>query len=366
MKQSKLTRQVAWAIKDTGGLCRVPEWYDKESGERKIKDHIQFISLFPDCFNNALSEVKQNVITVPKKSKFVMSIHPYDFVTMSFNTLGWKSCFHPSGDYAHSALSVMVDDTTMITYVPSESFEPNPTPCFINNKRFRAMVHFDDTFKAVLLNKVYPSNLKSYKEMTVNAINRADILGARIQIAERANWDTDVSSSVYDDTSSGSGFLMVHKEHDLDFRTLSFGVGRDMPCMSCGQLSEHGEDGEWHCSSCRGEEEESDYYCERCGEGFSFQESCETGDIFHCQYCLEETNLEGCSCDRCQEKRLEREDKQLELLEFSDHLKTVEQDFIAWKESRSINLLEGGEMETNLLSLRDRVRELKEELLELS
>lgn len=316
MKQSKLTRQVYFIVKDTGGLCYVPDWYNEESGKRRVREHKLYIEMLPDAFNIALSELKQNLITEPQTSKFVMSIHPYDFVTMSYNSIGWRSCVHPGGDYAKTAFSVMTDNITFVSYIPTSTFTSNGCEAFINNKKFRALSHFDKDYSAILLNKIYPSDFRSFSKVMEQALTHLNIFGEEVRIADN---DSDysiyhgfASGSMYNDLDrTSSNILRPVSQYSVEPKEADFEIGQDVPCMFCGVCDYY-------------QEEESDWLCKACqyGENYGFCQACEeyhserdmgTGsDEFHCIECAESANLDYCNCEHCVLRREQEEEQEEE------------------------------------------------------
>lgn len=316
MKQSKLTRQIYFMVEGTGGLCHLPDWYSKEDQMKRAQEHKSYIEMFPEAFNIALSEVKQNLITGPQSNRFVMSIHPYDFVTMSYNSIGWRSCVHPSGEYAKTAFSVMTDKTTFISYIPTSKFTSNGLAAFINNKKFRALSHFVLDYSSILLNKVYPSDFRSFSKVAEQAVSHLNLLGEEAKIAEYNTPYSDFSGygngSMYNDLDRDSADLIRPLSHYLVEATKpDVEIGRDIPCMSCGALGEY-------------EDSESDWMCKPCryGEGYGFCESCNEYrpaeymgkgiDEYHCIECAESCDLSYCSCDHCVKRRAEEEEEEVE------------------------------------------------------
>jgi len=314
MKQSKLTRQIYFMVKDTGGLCYLPDWYSKEDQVRRAQEHKSYIEMFPEAFNIALSEVKQNLITGPQSNKFVMSIHPYDFVTMSYNTIGWRSCVHPSGEYAKTAFAVMTDKTTFVSYIPTSKFTSNGLAAFINNKKFRALSHFVLDYSSILLNKIYPSDFRSFSKVAEQAISHLNLFGEEVKIAEYSTMYSDFSGygngSMYNDLDRDSADLIRPLSHYLvDAIVPDVEIGRDVPCMCCGENGEY-EDSEsdWICKVCRYGE---DYgFCEACNE-YQIRPNMGSGtDEYHCVECAESSDLSYCSCDHCRERNSGEEEEE--------------------------------------------------------
>lgn len=316
MKQSKLTRQVFFYLKDTAGLCEIPDWYNKEDAARRRQDHKEYIENYPEAFNIALSEIIQNISYKPRKHRMILSIHPYDYVTMSYNTLGWRSCTHPEGDYAKTSLSVMQDKGTFIAYIPSETFEPNEYKVFQNNKKFRAMVHFDEGLEAMLVNKVYPSNYRSFSRVMVQTLNKTGIFGeeCRILKEEEASYNHSYSESLYCDLGYNDEIIEPVSKTGEE-KQYFFSIGEDVGCMICGGgLDEGREYSDWSCLSC---EYGEDYgYCQRCETYHSRDEMGSDEHEFHCVDCIERDYFEYCYCNHCEAARSEADEETYEFADF--------------------------------------------------
>ena len=73
-----------------------------------------------------------------------LSVDPRDFLTLSENNSKWTSCHSLDGDYRAGNLSYMVDDSTIIAYIASDSKEHlkcMPRNIKWNDKKWRMLVH---------------------------------------------------------------------------------------------------------------------------------------------------------------------------------------------------------------------------------
>lgn len=88
-----------------------------------------------------------------------ISVHPLDFLTMSENNCGWRSCQSLDGDYRAATISYMMDDCTIVCYLRSENLEHLqclPDGMVWNNKKWRMLVHCSNNHNAWYYNKQYP------------------------------------------------------------------------------------------------------------------------------------------------------------------------------------------------------------------
>jgi hypothetical protein len=63
--------------------------------------------------------LQQNKIT----GRLCFSVHPLDFLSMSENNCGWRSCQALDGDFRAAALAYMIDSSTVVAYIEEEDTE---------------------------------------------------------------------------------------------------------------------------------------------------------------------------------------------------------------------------------------------------
>lgn len=109
--------------------------------------------------------IEVSMITNAKtKSNLVLSIHPLDFITMSHNNSGWRSCFSwVNGEFQVSSVEMMNSNNVLIAYLENtkdifnfstEKHKGTGEEWEWNNKRWRSMVVF--TNEIILAGKGYP------------------------------------------------------------------------------------------------------------------------------------------------------------------------------------------------------------------
>ena len=258
-----------------------------------------------------ISEIIQAVKGVKLNDKMVLSIDPFDFVTASFNTLNWQSCFHRGGSYAKSAFVLLTDYSTAISYIPTSTFEGDDDPVFINNKKYRAFVHFDEEFSFAAINKVYPGYISGYTN-AVEATLIQNKLFSKEEIVDECYYPRFiVSTEMYDDIDGDgtNGMILTKRALSEDDREIY--IGEDVGCMGCGipiraEYESEVEDSDWECPTCKYGEDY--FYCPGCEENCALEDL--SSDENHCSSCYE--NIEraisngespnwACSCDICQE-----------------------------------------------------------------
>lgn len=99
------------------------------------------------------------------KGKAVISIDPIDYITMSVNKSGWRSCHALDGEYRTGTLAYMIDPSTTINYVKtSEDVTINEQCLPYSNKVWRqiSLISVKDSF--VIQGRQYPGDMPNNEE----------------------------------------------------------------------------------------------------------------------------------------------------------------------------------------------------------
>ena len=273
-KSPKLTKQLL-ALK-----------HNPEQGEM---EYIQWLV-------NLLSEIKgeygsvntsKNIETATtkfKENKLKLSIHPLDFLTQSYNDNGWQSCTCPEGDYNYSAISGMLDWTTMVAYVESGKSQitlgENET---WNNKKWRMLVHFDVDKGLVVFNKHYPYYNYMAEKSIVNFFKSKGyvVVGeGELKIAIGLMAD----GNFYLDNGNKIGMMRqdileecirekAERFSDSWYYKTSIAVGNCIPCIKCGGFHSCQS---WYCDYCE------PYSCESCYKDIFGEEYYRNNGVCDC------------------------------------------------------------------------------------
>jgi hypothetical protein len=145
------------------------------------------------------------VSTLTRDLDYVISVNPYDYLTMSFG-VNWSSCHtidktnvrrmpnHYSGQYCGGTLSYMLDGSSIITYVVEKDDNVQT-----GGKIYRNMFHFQNN--ALIQGRVYPqgndgaTNLyEKFREFMHSEI--AAILGVENHWTLRKGSEACISTSI--------------------------------------------------------------------------------------------------------------------------------------------------------------------------
>ena len=89
------------------------------------------------------------------------SVHPLDYLSISENTLNWRSCHALDGDYCAGNLQYMTDHCTVVCYLKSdkETYIPRFNGIPWNNKKWRMLLFFNETQDMIFAGRQYPFNV---------------------------------------------------------------------------------------------------------------------------------------------------------------------------------------------------------------
>lgn len=204
------------------------------------------------------------------KGKVVLSIDPCDYVTMSSNSSGWRSCHRlDGGEYRTGPIAYLNDSSSVICYVESS------TPCkfWYGNKQYEhtnktwrqiALVNPDATF--AIQERQYP-NSNAMNQNAVSDIFKELFETQNGKSYDRQNTEADILSKLHIDYANYNdcnnlyyndiinemfSYGNVVKPTALsvsDLKDLELPVkGEDVYCLSCGCLVDDSDS--LYCCDC--------------------------------------------------------------------------------------------------------------------
>lgn len=284
---------------------------------RAIKNFCNFMSLYRTEVDNltpqdrneiadriemiygSLEELRQEISMFLNQRKFVgnlvISIHPFDYMTMSEPENGWSSCMRwDDGEYHAGTLEMMTSSSVIVAYLESkETIHPAGISETWNKKKWRELFVVDPQFVCGI--KGYPYHNSFLEENVFEMI--ADLA--------KKNWNIEFNTKEYPECE-GESFeeMSLYTElmyNDWENNTTRFMLpvertelpsqyyyGEGAYCLVCGCLrtSETDEDeyaDRLVCSNCDGAK-----ICPICGERwYSSLEEAPDGMVC-CINCLDE------------------------------------------------------------------------------
>ena len=209
--------------------------------------------------------------------RLCISVHPLDFLSISENTLNWRSCHALDGEYRSGNLSYICDNVTFVTYLRSEEqvFLPRfPDDLKWNNKKWRALMFLDTDRKILWCGRHYPffnyeimntvrnvlfkqnfindSTFSDWRHSIIDSVQmidspytvtpREDYIFYDGNISRLRRWVSDGEKALnYNDLTRSTcykpWFLMYEETPYTYLNTVpSMKVGAAVPCPACGKV----------------------------------------------------------------------------------------------------------------------------------
>ena len=136
-----------------GKRLKIPEGTKIMKAIRKMLIFIGYLNM--ELFESFRNEISNLTTSKHIKANLVFSIHPIDFLTMSDNSLGWRSCMSwmQGGGYSTGPLEMMNSNMVIVAYLESnKQFQFNMHN--IPNKSWRTLLYVHKNI--LLAGKAYP------------------------------------------------------------------------------------------------------------------------------------------------------------------------------------------------------------------
>ncbi|MEG1519326.1 MAG: hypothetical protein RR358_05930 [Cetobacterium sp.] len=205
------------------------------------------------------------------KGRVVLSIDPVDYLTMSCNSSGWKSCHRINGgEYAAGPISYLGDSSTVICFIESS------TPCTFNyngnsyshsNKIWRQIALVSKDCSYSIQERQYPAtssiNEQAVSKLLIEQFNKinqeTNFKTENMHVGELGKLHIDYSaisdnySLHYNDITSDmfSSGAVIHNKTEFNFmpKTVNKPVkGSAVKCLCCGDAVYDSES--IYCGDC--------------------------------------------------------------------------------------------------------------------
>jgi len=256
------------------------------------------------------STYTQKLSTNKKMMNVYLSIHPLDYLTVSENRYGWRSCHAISdGDYRAGNFNYMVDNTTLVAYVMEDKEEDlfNDTYWPIgevrwNSKIWRCLIHIDE--KGMFLNKQYPYTSDVFLDQTevvldelTNHLFDKKVVANR---SERVAWENTDYPMFFSDLDNNDRGVYAKELKDKEAYRMPNGnlgyvtvrIGEDAYCLDCGTLGAS-DTYSCTCNQCSGT---SECCCDICGSYWPSDSMYYIHDENVCPNCRDDNYFECGSC----------------------------------------------------------------------
>lgn len=316
------------------------EYQDKkikvQTGCKPVRMLKKIVDLFGfDASKFEQFRLEQSLLTNQRKiaGELCLSIHPLDYMTMSDNESGWKSCmsWKDEGCYCRGTVEMMNSPYVVVGYL-KDSHNTLDDGCW-NSKKWRSLFIVNrDMIQAV---KSYPyesdelttaclDEIKKYAEPYFGTEYTTDVKkfeDGAIQLNSEKTIDVKYDTyTMYNDFGSLNYHLCYPATHLAETsNSYMLNYSGEEECMCCGSLDEDFDnEGALSCMAC------SCHRCDCCGE-YTSEELYEVEGDFLCESCVENEAFYDEVADgyfyntHCTELRVVCDDEQRRLLMDGDH-----------------------------------------------
>jgi hypothetical protein len=261
-----------------------------------------------------------------------ISIHPFDYLTMSENRYNWRSCHALDGEYAAGTLGMMNDKTTVVAFLASPKLEEFDVlhGAKWNNKKWRQLVHISPDLNTFVHSKHYPYHNQQLEDLVQELLQEVYPYIQEYILDQNARGldyvRTGSNSPAYNDAKSsmnGPNVYVRPCEEGTAYKKVV--VGTAVACLHCGEYDIM-EPEYWSCEECSGIDH-YDAYCDNCGEGVYDGDYCYTahdetlcndcsdehygchncGEVYHLDYMHYNVDTDIVRCEHCHEHYTEKE-----------------------------------------------------------
>lgn len=173
------------------------------------------------------------------KGTAVLSIDPIDYITMSENASGWRSCHSLDGEYRVGTLAYMMDTCSVVAYVTTKDIDFRTVKVADKMWRQMVLIKCDGKNSYAVQSRQYPSTNPSnagtistmltelFKEYTDNEYH---FQKENVGNLQRVVQDVDCGSLWYNDIVRGSfksGRIVLPKAYSTLADFLEYGIWRE-------------------------------------------------------------------------------------------------------------------------------------------
>ena len=299
-KETKISKVINKCAKllemDKHTEVRIVRWAD-ESGNihEKEKDY---------GWNYQFAQFADGINPIKIKRHTIISINPVDYLTMSIGD-SWNSCHSienadDPGCYSSGTVSYALDNVTIIFYYVDNSYDENEYFSLLPKQKRCAFYLGEDK---LIQSRVYPDGrdggdcglaeeVRNIMQKVIADCMDIPNLWTLVKGRETARSLIETCGSQYPDyihyNDVTTSFRLVNGEKN----NTKIKVGHTPFCIKCGSYYSIDEHDHIYCEDCRNENN-YDYYCSECGEGFN-------GGEWDAIY-IERDDRQFC-CSRCAER----------------------------------------------------------------
>jgi len=213
----------------------------------------KFMSLYQ---NPELDTEISKMYQTKGKTKFTISINPIDYLTVSINKSGWKSCHNFfDGCYSTAGLSLMFDKTSLVGFSSRGLVEYNEyyKKFNWNNKMWREMIYVSENNSATVFSRQYPFTddkySKALRQLYEDQFSSYFGVSNKWVITKDNNKYIDVQEDcdlLYNDVKNGYNYTAVINKQDNKKDKVNCYIGKQISTLSNKEVDiEEGESCIW-------------------------------------------------------------------------------------------------------------------------
>lgn len=306
---NRVVKEFSYRNKD-GKVIKVPEGAKVMKVLQKIAKEFDLPDF--EIFRNHISRITE---IRKSKIKFTLSIHPLDYMTMSDNANGWKSCMNWTqgpGSYRAGTIEMMNSPVVVVAYITTKSYYPANTSIEWTSKSWRELIIVHpNTICSV---KSYPYYNIAFDKALVNWL--ADLVEEKTEWRynrkkPQENLESCSNIKAWQDKEDKDNYFLLHFETnemyndfgntdnygifsinppDNKYHTSTINYSGLMTCMCCGENGYWSDDTETViCEDC-----EPSIYCCCCDERVNANDAIEVDGEWVCEDCY--NDLHRCMC----------------------------------------------------------------------
>lgn len=238
----------------------------------------------------------------------ILSIHPFDYFTMSQNDCGWDSCMalkngdYRIGDYSAGTSATLNSHSCVIAYLCDDNdFMVTNDGDYWYNKKWRNLFVVDKNFITsinsypfgqVELDKFILSKLKTMATKNLGWEYGEEIHKRDYNIITNEGEEIILETNkMYNDAECNEGYYYLAVDTS-DTPGGYFEYDGEAHCVCCGDImSNDDEDSQVVCNSCQGLT-----YCDCCGDLTPIKMMSDFDGEYYCDFCYNERvkNCRGC------------------------------------------------------------------------
>lgn len=252
-------------------------------------------------FRIAHSRILNNKIT---KGTLCLSIHPFDYMTMSDNSYNWSSCMSwtECGSYRAGTVEMLNSEYVLVAYLKGEKPYPFYRYSWDGNKKWRQLMVVHP--QAICNIKGYPYFSKDLTELALEWIAELartnlgwDIPYGKVKFhlgenfvyedenTYNYNFDFDVMYNDFDSSEEISHYIIIPQDNPPRNYRANIFLSGTLSCMGCGKVDgfENSSESCVMCSTCVPRIE-----CSCCGQELYSDEMYEIDGELYCYNCFQD------------------------------------------------------------------------------